>query len=233
MCARMFAVLAALAVSLCAASAEVSQKPAAAGEVARLSVADAEKAVRAHIFAQKPAMNPAAQFPLKEITPDEVFKRLNCQVFQVTDGVAQCASYLIRRGKVYPLGQSFGGSGVMSMCVADLDKDSKPELIYSFSFGSGIHRSHVALCILQPDGIEEAQVPFAYRDGDIFVKKTDDCNVSVEVGAFSQEFGKWTPKATLGKLELTTKDGKPVLDVKFAEDLPDAVRKAIWRAQAP
>ncbi|MCY3020118.1 MAG: hypothetical protein NTW87_13960 [Planctomycetota bacterium] len=194
----------------------------------RISLPDAEELVRAYIFAQKATMNPAAQFPLKEITPADVFAKLNCQVFQVTKGIAMGWTFLIHRGQAHPLGRSFGGWGVMSMCVADLDKDGTPELLYSYSYGSGIHRSHVAACRFLAEGVQEAQAPFAYRS-DMFVKKADDGTVTVEVGEFSDRLNEWTPDTTLGKLEMAAKGNTLSLDVKLSENLPEAVRQAIWR----
>lgn len=54
------------------------------------------------------------------------------------------ASFLLYKGKVYPLGEWFGGYGLTSMALADLNGDQKPELYFTYSFGSGLHRSNAA-----------------------------------------------------------------------------------------
>lgn len=52
-------------------------------------------------------------------------------------------AYLFYRGKVYVLGNSFGGTGIMSMALADIDGDKYPELYYTYSYGSGVNGSAV------------------------------------------------------------------------------------------
>lgn len=55
-----------------------------------------------------------------------------------------CASFLLFEGVAYPLGQWFGGFGVTSMALADLNGDGRQELYFTYSFGSGLHRAHIA-----------------------------------------------------------------------------------------
>src|SRR6516225_9751446 len=99
----------------------------------RLALAEAEKQVRAFIFADKPAMNPKAEFPVKELTTDEVWEKLGVQVFQVTKGVQSHETFVVSRGRVARIGTGFGGAGVQSMCVAELNGDGRPKLVFSFS----------------------------------------------------------------------------------------------------
>jgi hypothetical protein len=75
---------------------------------------------------------------LDERTTPEIRTRLKAQVFRVIDSGE---SYLIREKKVYHLGEAFGGDGVNSMLVEDLDQDGQPELWYTFNWGSGRHYS--------------------------------------------------------------------------------------------
>lgn len=46
-------------------------------------------------------------------------------------------------GEVYSIGECFGGFGLTSLALADLNKDDVYELYYTFSCGSGLHRSQV------------------------------------------------------------------------------------------
>lgn len=46
-------------------------------------------------------------------------------------------------GGVYSIGCCFGGYGITSMALADLNGDNQYELYYTFSWGSGIIRSQI------------------------------------------------------------------------------------------
>ncbi|MFI5382586.1 MAG: hypothetical protein ACHRHE_25125, partial [Tepidisphaerales bacterium] len=61
----------------------------------RLQISAASPAVRARIFKDYPRMDPAAVFPLKELTTAEVWEQLHVQVFVVTHGVLMYQGYLI------------------------------------------------------------------------------------------------------------------------------------------
>jgi LysM repeat protein len=111
----------------------------------RLDAASAEALVSRFVFENQPGMNPAATFPLEEITPPGAWERMRAQVFKVRMGVQQFQSYGIVDGAVIPIGESFGGTGVNRMLVSDLDADGSPELLYTYGFGSGIHRSSVGM----------------------------------------------------------------------------------------
>jgi hypothetical protein len=207
----------------------------------RLSVAEAEKLVDAHIRAATPKMNPNAKFPLKELTADkaadkttdDVWKRMSLQVFQVAEGVRQYETFLIRGGKeVRPMGHGFGGWGVMSLCAADLDGDGKPELIYTYSWGSGRHRSHVAVYREKDGKVQEATAPFACQ-ADMFAAARDNGTVEIEIGDIGRTVNVWTKKAVLGKLSISEKDGQLLADVAIRDDLPDDLKKQVWKTTPP
>jgi len=181
----------------------------------RLTVVDAERLVREHIYKTNPAMNPAAQFPLEELSGKEVFEKLHSQVFKVNAGHWQSASFLIHRGQVYELGKWFGGDGVLSLCLTELNDE--PVLAYTYSWGSGIHRSHLAVCRVSGGKIQQSQPDFALRDKDMIVKSQDG-KCTVFVG-----------KTQLGTVELAQKDGKVEVDLKLAATLPDEISRKIWR----
>lgn len=73
-----------------------------------------------------------------QVTPLDIVKRYGFQIFKFD---TSCASFLRYEDKIYPLGEWFGGSGVTSFAAADLNEDGKPELYFTCSWGSGIHRS--------------------------------------------------------------------------------------------
>lgn len=75
------------------------------------------------------------------ITPENIKKRSGYSVFKFD---ISCASFLLYDGEVYPMGEWFGGWGVTSMALCDMNGDGLKELYFTFSFGSGLHRSQVA-----------------------------------------------------------------------------------------
>ncbi len=72
------------------------------------------------------------------ITPEYIAAYSDYRVFKYN---SSCASYLYYADDVYPMGDYFGGLGVTDMKLADMNGDSAMELYFTFSFGSGIHRS--------------------------------------------------------------------------------------------
>lgn len=92
------------------------------------------------LFWQKTAVIRAAggRIAARNITPDFVRDHSSFQVFKYED---TCDSFLLWQDKLLPLGTGFGGLGVTSMALADLNEDGEYELYFTYSFGSGIHRS--------------------------------------------------------------------------------------------
>ena len=73
------------------------------------------------------------------ITPEDIAKA----TYGIFKFDQSCASFLMFENEIYPLGEWFGGLGVVSAAIADLDKDGLNELIFTYSFGSGIHQSRI------------------------------------------------------------------------------------------
>ena len=63
--------------------------------------------------------------------------------FSVFKSDLTCNSLLVYEDKTYPLGDCFGGLGVTSFAIADLNEDGAFELYFTFSWGSGIIRSQI------------------------------------------------------------------------------------------
>jgi hypothetical protein len=76
-----------------------------------------------------------------------------------------CESFLLFEGESYPIGRGFGGYGITSMALADLDKDGTQELYYTYSWGSGMHRAQVAY--FNPVTRKERSFDFAHINGDM------------------------------------------------------------------
>lgn len=216
-----FPLVAAL-LSGCAQNAPVASAPATNSAVAnRLSLAEATTAVTKEIFREKPGMNPDATFPLKEITTAEVWDRLHAQVLVVTGDVWLTQCFIIRDGQVSRMGESFGGHGVMSMCVADLSGDGRPKLIFTHSSGSGLHRSQVAVWTGGPSWVDAKVL---LLDGDLMVEKLDDGHVGLAYGEFSLDRS-FKRQGEFGQLHLSADKPEPELDVELSPTLPDDIRK--------
>lgn len=144
----------------------------------RVSLSQAELLVRDMIFSDNPNMSVSAEFSLIELTFEELWSRMGMQVFKITDGVRAYETYLLKGDRVESLGIGFGGFGVTSMCVTDLDSNGEPELTYTYSWGSGIHRSLVS--VYSEEWSESRDAIIVYPHGDLILNKFDDQTVFVK-----------------------------------------------------
>ena len=191
----------------------------------RVSIAEAEQLVQTMFLHQMPDLNPTVEFPLTELTTDEVWLRLGAQVFQVNEGIYQFATYLIKDKEVVPLGTGFGGVGLTSMCVTDLDQNGNPELVYTYSFGSGIHRSQVALYSADLPEPHSLEARIAYRDDDWTLERHDDRTVFVTIAR-----GKpGRDRLRVGQVVLERQGEQVAFDLRLDENLPPDVLERIWR----
>lgn len=74
------------------------------------------------------------------ITPDFIADNSDFMIFKYRESTE---SFIMYQGEVYSIGTCFGGCGITSMALADLNKDGQYELYYTFSWGSGLHRSQI------------------------------------------------------------------------------------------
>jgi len=193
----------------------------------RVGLEEATHRVRAQIMSTSPDMSVSAEFPLVELTTDEIWDRLGAQLFQVDEGVRGGESFLVCGERALPLCSGFGGHGIQSACVTDLDGDQIPELTYTYSWGSGIHRSLVGVCRVDGDRLLQEELPLAFV-GDLFVRKESDSWVSVEIGRYGWAFGSWEPDAPLG--ELVGSPGPEFLTPRIRlAPLSEEHTQSIWR----
>lgn len=74
------------------------------------------------------------------ITPDFISDHSEYAVFKYDTSTE---SFIMYNGEVYSIGLCFGGVGITSMALADINMDGQYELYYTFSWGSGIHCSNI------------------------------------------------------------------------------------------
>jgi hypothetical protein len=203
------------------------QEPSESPRGERVGLEQATALVRAWIFEEKPTMNESMEAPLVELTTDEMWHRLGVQLFQVTEGEWAYSSYCVFDGRAYFLCQGFGGNGIMSACVTDLDSDGVPELTYTYSWGSGIHRSLIGVARVEGDHLLQEEPAMAFI-GDLFVRKESDTRVVVEIGRYEWEFSSWTPEAQLGAIEVEAEGSQLLPRIELAP-LSNEHAEAIWR----
>jgi len=116
------------------------------------------------------------------ITPPDVAEGMDCQIFKCN---TSCLSILVYNGGMYELGLGFGGYGVVDMLLYDYTGDKVPDLLYTYSWGSGIHRS----CAAYFDFTVKESVPLEYTAGDaemMFVEN-ENGGISLYEAAFSSK----------------------------------------------
>lgn len=116
------------------------------------------------------------------ITPDFIAGNSDYAIFKYGSSTQ---SFLLYEGEVYDIGTCFGGYGITSMALADLDQNSAYELYYTFSWGSGAHRSQVGY--FDPDGKEIHVFDYALFDSDLILTVNQSGELCVNKAAFEEE----------------------------------------------
>lgn len=114
------------------------------------------------------------------ITPESMKENSDYQIFKYDKS---SASFLLYGGEVYPLGEWFGGLGVTSMALADMDSDGESELYFTYSWGSGLHRSHAAY--FNPSAKEIVILPYTHLNEDMTLVDNRDGSLSLYEAAIS------------------------------------------------
>lgn len=174
--------LAAVSLVACAAchSSPTAPAPVRATELAPVTPAQAETLVRAAILRENPEINPQFALVLNPVAQPEAWQTLGVQLFQVgADSLVQAfETFAVRKGEVRRLGTGFGGMGVGSTLVADVDGDRSPDLAFVFSWGSGRHRSQVGLLRIAGDRMSTLSCEWS-SPGDAFLVSGGSQGVSV------------------------------------------------------
>lgn len=108
------------------------------------------------------------------ITPQSISENSEYSIFKYDKSAA---SFLLYKGVVYPLGEWFGGLGVTSMTLADMNNDGDSELYFTYSWGSGLHRSHAAY--FDPSAKEIVILPYTNMNKDMTLVNHGDGSLSL------------------------------------------------------
>lgn len=143
------------------------------------------------------------------ITPASIKENSDYAIFKYAQS---CASFLLYGGKVYPMGSWLGGLGVTSMKLADLNGDGEDELYFTYSWGSGIHRSHAAYF----DPVAKRITAFAYvhLNGDMIITDDGKGRLSLHTAAVSNmdDFVNFDMEAVDFIADIVFTDGQITLD---------------------
>lgn len=113
------------------------------------------------------------------ITPVFIAENSEYEVFKYSESDE---SFIMYDGKVYSIGSCFGGYGITSMALADLDKNDEYELYYTFSWGSGLHRSQVGY--FEPISKETHIFEYASFDSEMILTVNESGDLCVNSAIF-------------------------------------------------
>ncbi len=98
-------------------------------------------------------------------TPEDISEKYGFDIFKFDESGG---SYLMYDDEIYQLGEYFGGSGVNEFTLADLDKDGRNELYFTYSWGSGMHRSLVG------------SFSFATKKTTLYTHANQECDMTMD-----------------------------------------------------
>lgn len=135
---------------------------------------------------------------LIDITSNEIWEKTNYQVFKILDA-ASPETFVIKGTDVFPIGRQLGGFGVTSIIPYDVNQDGEVDLVYAFSWNSGIHHSEIAW-FNSADKKEYAvsneidhnilrtyDILLAEEDGEIFIYEIDESSNLDSLGSYPFE----------------------------------------------
>ena len=199
-------------------------KPVATGPI-KLTAAEASRRIEAAARADKPSLAAGVPFDVTETTPAKLWDGMRAQTFRVRDGLYAGTTFALTADDAAEVGASFGGPGVVTMRVGDLDADGKPDLTVVSGAGSGVTRYEINVLdrpapptmspVLggppEPSGpLRQRRVPFSYRDPVTFAPAEGGLGVRDDARGL-----------TLG----TLRDAAGRLTFEPAPDLPRGVRE--------
>jgi len=157
-----------------------------------------EQTVRLRALQAHPKLAPRAQLKIEAYDIAGLWDALKVKVFLVrylaSDGQQfNDDLWVYRDGKASPFATTFGGYGLMSAVV------SGNNLYYTYSWGSGRHRSHVGRLAIDKGELSIVESG-GFADVDLCVKEVNG-RVRVEQGTF-RTFNAWKRGKSLGTVEV-------------------------------
>ena len=152
--------------------------------------------VREQAFLAQPDLNPATIFKVEEYDVKNLWENLGVQLLLVRYMSAKGEPFnetlmAYHDRKLTPFGHAAGGHGLMSTVMVG------KHLYYTFSWGSGLHRSQIGRLSVDGAGLAINESG-GFENVDLFVRKDGD-GIRVEAGRFVG-FNSWEPGRTFGWL---------------------------------
>jgi hypothetical protein len=190
----------------------------------KISAKSASQRIEAFARSANPDLADTVTFPLEETTTEETWQALQIQVFRVKEGIYENETFIINQDKVIQMGTAFGGQGVNSMVTSDLNGNGDVELLFTYSFGSGIHRTRMAAYAPQYDLGQIIECDSEYL-GDLKLVQSSPSDVSVEV--LIEGIDNLTETVTLGTLTLVKANSAMNLVLELNPSLPANIAENI------
>ena len=161
---------------------------------------------------------PGPAIPL-ELTTTEIWNRLHVQVFAFTGSYYDDQAYIVRDRRAFPIGEEYGGE-VTSLCVADLDNDRNPELLFCYSYGTGFHQCRVGVWT-GGTSWTVANIRTNFPVLNLILKKIDDHHVRIIYEYYDHDLDLML-QGEFGNLHLSS-EANPALTVVLDPHLPKAI----------
>lgn len=146
-----------------------SNEPTIVESKEKISIETAKKLVQE---LQDNALSNDEHAELTDITPESIWNQTGCQLFKVYGG-SSSETYIVTNQKAVHIGNGFGGFGVTSAVPYDVNNDGKQDIVYAYSFGSGIHRSVISwmdLTSFTEHHVEDLPAESGFRMEDVILK---------------------------------------------------------------
>ena len=170
-----------------------------------------QRLVRDFAFAFNPDLNTNTVFKIRKLPVDGLWESMRLQVFDVAYTLKDVEWFngfvgVYHDGKITSLAPSVGGYGLMSGLMSDGD------FYYTYSWGSGIHRSHVAK-LRVVDGKLKSWDSGGFEGEDFFVTEDAKGKVRVLSGEF-KEFNRWEAAKDIGSVGMTNTPQLQIIGLK-------------------
>lgn len=192
----------------------------------RWSEKAASQAIMEYYQAQLPDLSRRIKFPVEEITNDDIWQYLTIQVFRVTGDIYENETFIFNNDTLIQMGTAFGGSGVTDMVLSDLDQDTLAELFFTYSFGSGIHRTRFAVYAPKYDKENIIECEEEYFGETLIEAKTYQ-DIRLKILEFDSEGNESEYAYTLGSLSLVKDNQVMNLVLEINPSLPERFYEGI------
>ena len=190
---------------------------------------EARAIIAAYLQDQKQGEVEVSSLQIEEVPFVEASAIGPVQIFKVIGGLFRNESFLLNGEHVIQLGDASGGQGLTSLAISDLDGDSRPELLFTYScglgpqFGSG-EQSRVGVYAPAYDSTRTFEADMAYM-GDMTLLAESATEVVLQVPEPHQGTGEPPYQVTIGRLSTDHHNEGFSLVLEVAPDLPADIQE--------